>query len=85
VAPDIKDGLKRKEFKYSDLNITIGKGKYGPVSLIMVEEQLFALKKIAKSSIDNPKRVQHVYTERNILRSVQSDFIVQLKDTFTDE
>ena len=51
----------------------------------MVEEQLFALKKIAKSSIDNPKRVQHVYTERNILRSLQSDFIVQLKDTFTDE
>lgn len=72
-------------FKYVDLNTVIGKGKYGPVNLIMVDEQLFALKKIAKSSIDNPKRVQHVYTERNLLRSIQSDFIVQLKDTFTDE
>jgi serine/threonine protein kinase len=85
VAPDLKEGQRRKEFKYNDLNIVIGKGKYGPVSLIMFEEQLFALKKVAKSSIDNPKRVQHVYTERNILKSIQSDFIVKLKDTFTDE
>jgi serine/threonine protein kinase len=85
VAPDLKESQKRKEFKYIDLGIVIGKGKYGPVSLIMIEEQLYALKKITKTSIDNPKRVQHVYTERNILRSIQSDFIVQLKDTFTDE
>jgi hypothetical protein len=69
-APDFKEGMKRKEFKYVDLNTVIGKGKYGPVNLIMVDEQLFALKKIAKSSIDNPKRVQHVYTERNLLRSI---------------
>lgn len=80
-----KEEPKRKEFKYTDPNIVIGKGKYGPVSLILVDEKLYALKKIAKSSIDNPKRVQHVYTERNILKSIQSNFIVHLKETFTDK
>lgn len=30
--------VKQKEFKYTDPNIAIGKGKYGPVSLIIVDE-----------------------------------------------
>ena len=53
----------------------------------MIGGQLYALKKVSKTSIDNPKRVKHVYTERNILKSIagKSDFIVKLKDTFTDE
>jgi hypothetical protein len=38
AVPDLKEGVKRKEFKYNDLNIVIGKGKYGPVNLIMVDE-----------------------------------------------
>jgi len=53
----------------------------------MMDQQLYALKKVAKSSIDNPKRVKHVYTERNILRDLagKSEFLVKLIDTFTDE
>lgn len=53
----------------------------------MIDGQLYALKKVSKTSIDNQKRVKHVYTERNILKSIagKSDFFVKLKDTFTDE
>lgn len=82
-----KQSLNKKEICYSDLDTVIGKGKYGPVNLIIIDEELFALKKISKASIDNPKRVKHVYNEKNILKGLagKSDFIVKLKDTFTDE
>jgi serine/threonine protein kinase len=44
--------------------VNIGKGKFGPVDLIIVNNELRALKRINKVSIDNPKRIEHVKQEK---------------------
>ena len=49
-----------KEVKYKDPSVKIGTGKFGPVDLIIYEEELRALKRIAKTSIDNEKRIEHI-------------------------
>ena len=55
---------------------------------------LYALKVIPKTSIDKPKRIQHVKNEKEILISLRKnpeeskeplDFVVRLEQTFTDE
>jgi hypothetical protein len=44
---------KVKEYIYADPVVNIGKGKYGPVDLIIVGGSLRALKRIRKDSITN--------------------------------
>lgn len=56
--------LKQKEFRYSDPGVKIGSGKFGPVNLIIHEGKLYALKVIPKSTIDKPKRIEHVKNEK---------------------
>lgn len=75
-----------KEFTYFDPQVNIGKGKHGPIDLIIVKHQLGwlvppepgkpsselrALKRISKLSCDNPKRIEHVKNEKRILRLLQ--------------
>jgi len=61
VSPTIKSQIYScKEVNYFDLNTVLGRGKYGQVKLILIDEEVYALKMIAKTSIDNPKRVKHV-------------------------
>lgn len=75
---------------YENPKVTIGKGKFGPVDLIIYKSNLFALKKIQKKSIDQPKRIEHVKQEKAILQMLneskapEADFIVKLEQTFTD-
>lgn len=59
-----KDLPAKKEFRYKDPQINLGKGKFGPVDLIIVDGQLRALKKIKKCSIDDSKRIEHVKQEK---------------------
>ena len=77
-------------FKYFDPRITLGKGKNGPVDLIIVNNKFYALKRISKISIDNSKRIQHILTEKKILQVLKEnqndmEFLVRLHKTFTDE
>ncbi len=58
----------QREFIYKDPGVNIGKGKFGPVDLIIVKNELCALKKISKISIDNPKRLEHVQQEKKLLQ-----------------
>ena len=82
----------KKQFLYSNPNVQIGLGKYGPVNLIIHEGQLFALKIIPKTSIDKPKRIEHVKNEKKLLIALRKDsesrepldFIVELHETFID-
>ena len=61
--------------------------------MIIHNKKLYALKIIPKTSIDKPKRIQHVKNERDILISLRKteeskeplDFVVRLEETFTDE
>lgn len=58
---------KIKEYIYADPGVNIGKGKYGPVDLIIVNGKLLALKRIRKDSITNQKRIDHVKAEKKVL------------------
>jgi len=69
----------KKEFIYKNPNVKIGNGKLGPVELIIVNNELFALKKVRKTAIDKPKRIQHLKNEKNLLlmlKKIQSDMKV---------
>ena len=77
---------KQKEFFYSDPGVKIGNGKFGPVNLIIHNKTLYALKIVPKTSVDKPKRIQHVKNEKGILMSLRKtedskepiDFVVKL-------
>ena len=48
---------KKKEILYKNPKVKIGKGKLGPVDLIICNDNLFALKRVPKREIDKPKRI----------------------------
>jgi serine/threonine protein kinase len=59
--------------------------------MIIYKNELFALKRIPKSTIDKVKRIEHLKNEKNILSYLNKDkskdpinFIVHLEETFTD-
>lgn len=59
--------IVKKEILYRDPKIKIGNGKLGPIELIIYNEELFALKRIPKRTIDKLKRIQHLKNEKNLL------------------
>jgi hypothetical protein len=56
-----------KEIIYKDPKVRVGNGKLGPVDLIIIEDELFALKRIPKAMIDKDKRIQHIKSEKSVL------------------
>ena len=54
-------------FNYRETGIQIGKGKWGPVELIVHDSKLRALKRVPKTILDNRKRIQHIINEKSIL------------------
>ena len=55
--------------------VTIGQGKFGPIELIIYQNELYALKRIPKASIDRAKRIEHLKNEKKvnlILRGLSS-------------
>lgn len=46
-----------KKIVYKDPKVKIGHGKFGPVDLIIYQDDLYALKRIPKTAIDKPKRI----------------------------
>jgi len=65
---------------------TLGVGGYGRVELVTagINRTPFALKKMKKSQIQDPKQQQHILHEKSIMKSCNSPFIVQLFNTFQD-
>ena len=62
--PTTSSKVFKKEFRYSKTGVKIGNGKFGPVSLIVHQNKLYALKIIPKTSIDSGKRIEHVKNEK---------------------
>jgi len=65
---------------------TLGVGGYGRVELVTsgMNKIPFALKKMKKNEIQDPKQQQHILHEKSIMQSCSSPFIVQLYKTFQD-
>ena len=57
----------RKEILYKLPKCKIGDGKAGPVELAIYKNELYAMKRVLKTSIDKPKRIQHLKGEKFIL------------------
>ena len=66
----------------------MGQGKYGPVTLIVSNKKLFALKRIPKESLDSKIKIDHIKQEKQILlllnkqKNPAQSFIVKLYRTF---
>ena len=63
-----------KEFVYCDPGVKIGNGKFGPVNLIIHKGKLYALKTVAKTTIDKTKRIEHVKNEKAILKELRKNY-----------
>jgi len=65
---------------------TLGVGGYGRVELVTSGKNKipFAMKKMKKNEIQDPKQQQHILHEKSIMQSCSSPFIVQLYKTFQD-
>ena len=44
----------------------IGQGKFGPIELVIYNNDLCALKRIPKASIDKAKRIEHLKNEKKV-------------------
>ncbi len=84
-----------KEVFYSLPGVKIGQGKFGPIELVIYKNQLCALKRIPKNSIDKAKRIEHLKNEKkvNLLLkqlsitdkgSKASEFFCRMEETFAD-
>jgi hypothetical protein len=47
--------------------VTIAEGKWGPIQLIIWQDDLRALKRISKESLNNDKRIEHAKNEKKLL------------------
>lgn len=66
-SPQKEEESAVKEIVYKDPKVKVGNGKLGPVDLIVYKDELYALKRIPKTAIDKPKRIQHIKSEKSVL------------------
>ena len=65
---------------------TLGKGKFGSVSLVHNNKYHFAIKLVNKKAADKQKiLIKYFIQERNILLTLEHPFIMKLVKTFKDE
>ena len=96
---EIKQSLMKKEleflrknrqklsiFQFDPINI-IGKGAFGEVRVCKYKEngKIYAIKKMKKEIMNKKNQNFHVRTERDILKSTDSNWITKLHYSFQDE
>ena len=69
------------DFLYKPTGVILGKGKSGPVELIIVKNKFKAMKRISKYSLGSDKMLQHLINEKNVLMKLKSPYIVKLEKT----
>lgn len=63
----------------------LGEGSFGVVKMVRHNGEVLALKRLWKQEIVTARQTQHVMRERRLLSALDSDCIVRLKGTATDE
>uniref|UniRef100_A0A0N4ZJ64 cGMP-dependent protein kinase n=1 Tax=Parastrongyloides trichosuri TaxID=131310 RepID=A0A0N4ZJ64_PARTI len=79
--------LKDLQLKHLKRIATLGVGGFGRVELVCInndKSRTFALKAMKKKHIVDTKQQEHIFSERNILFDLNSDWIVNLYKTFRD-
>jgi hypothetical protein len=54
--------------EYHKTGVKIGQGKFQAVELVVYKDELCALKRIPKISIDKQKRIDHLKNEKKICK-----------------
>jgi len=89
IQKEMKEVEKKRGIKRSQLAIigTLGKGAFGLVQLVFDKpsRRSYALKSIHKSTIVQYGHQVHVFAEKDIMISLDCDFIVRLLCTYSDE
>ncbi|XP_066303871.1 cGMP-dependent protein kinase 1-like isoform X1 [Branchiostoma lanceolatum] len=81
-----QDVLQYAKVPLDDLDIvaTLGVGGFGRVELVKWQDNSFALKCLKKKHIVNTRQQEHIYSEKAIMMSCNSPFIIKLYKTFKD-
>ena len=82
--------MRQLRIRDSILNYTplaiIGRGAFGEVRLCRyLNGELVAVKKMSKKTMDKKNQMNHIRAERDILEQADSNWIVDLKSSFTDQ
>lgn len=94
----IKNELIKNEFEYLRMKrakesildyeplTIIGRGAFGEVRLCRLSKtgDYFAVKKMEKTEMYKKNQLNHIRAERDVLANADSDWVVQLKSSFTD-
>uniref|UniRef100_A0A3P8UHV6 cGMP-dependent protein kinase n=1 Tax=Cynoglossus semilaevis TaxID=244447 RepID=A0A3P8UHV6_CYNSE len=77
---------QHQPFQQLEIVATLGSGGFGRVELVKLkdEDTTFALKCIKKKHIVDTNQQEHIYSEKNILQEIKSEFIIRLFRTFRD-
>lgn len=80
---DGRNGCVYRRKALKDLGL-LGCGRFAQVRLVrdQASAQIFALKSLAKSGVLEKKQIQNVFSEKLILKSTSSPFIIRLFATF---
>ena len=78
---------RRNKPKIRDYKILtqIGQGGYGQVYLAKNNDKMVALKKMSKACLVQMNEVEHILTEREILKNTKSQWLVKLYSAFQDK
>eukprot|EP00158_Paraphelidium_tribonemae_P008282 Partr_v1_DN28540_c1_g1_i4_m73939 putative CAMP-dependent protein kinase, catalytic subunit len=87
IAPSLSFKLRNPSLADFERIQLIGRGSFGRVYLIKhkVTNKFFAMKALSKKDVIEADEVQHVITERNILRDTNSSFVVSFVGSFQNE
>ncbi|EAR84905.2 Serine/Threonine kinase domain protein (macronuclear) [Tetrahymena thermophila SB210] len=96
LAEELVNYLNKQQTQkqHSSVNINsfnlltiIGQGNYAKVSLVRKKDdgQIYALKTLKRKHIKHQVQMNHILTERNILKVVDSQYIVRCKYAFQDK
>jgi len=94
----IKNEIIKYEFEYLRMRrakesildyeplVIIGRGAFGEVRLCrhVKAREYFAVKKMEKTEMYKKNQLNHIRAERDVLANADSDWVVQLKSSFTD-
>jgi pimeloyl-ACP methyl ester carboxylesterase len=87
IAPTLSFRLRSSRLENFEKLQFIGKGSFGRVYLVrhIASNQYFAMKVLNKADIFEAKETRHVISEKNILRQMNSAFIVSYVCSFQDD
>jgi serine/threonine protein kinase len=87
VAPSLSFKLRNPVLEDFEKVQFIGRGSFGRVYLVRhkISDKYFALKVLNKTDVIKSNEVKHVLSERNILRDLNSSFVVSFVGSFQDE